>query len=70
MSTQRFLELFLGCNGAHGQSQVLNRHRHGKTQAKYEIIREPLTLDLIQDHFDGKRGVGSIPIDEQNKCRF
>ena len=68
--SQRFLDLFMGSQGAHGQTDVLDRQKNGKQQAKYEIVREPLTVDLIQDHLDGKIGVGSIPIDETNKCRF
>ena len=69
-SAQRFLDLFIGSQGAHGQTDVLGRQRNGKQQAKYEIVRAPLTIALVQDHLDGKLGVGSIPIDETNKCRF
>ena len=69
-TAKRFLALFEGYEGAHGQTYVLERRRHGKTQAKYEIVREPLTEELVQDHLDGKRGVGSIPINANNKCRF
>jgi|TARA_R110002020_G_scaffold524_1_gene2608 hypothetical protein len=67
---EKFLSLFSGCEGAHGQTNVLGRARHGKQQAKYEIVREPLTVELVQDHLDGKLGVGSIPIDETNNCLF
>jgi len=67
---QRFLDLFTGSQGAHGQTEVSGRQKNGKQQAKYEIVREPLTVDLIQDHLDGKIGVGSIPINETNKCLF
>jgi len=67
---QRFLDLFTGSKGAHGQTDVINRQRNGKQQAKYEIVRAPLTVGLVQEHLDGVLGVGSIPIDETNKCRF
>ena len=67
---QKFLDLFSGSQGAHGQTDVLGKQRNGKQQAKYEIVREPLSVELIQDHLDGKLGVGSIPIDETNKCLF
>ena len=67
---QRFLDLFTGSKGAHGQTDVINRQRNGKQQAKYEIVRAPLTVGLVQEHLDGKLGVGSIPIDETNKCLF
>jgi len=66
----RFLDLFTGSRSAHGQADVLGEQRGAKQQAKYEIIRQPLTVELVQDHLDGKLGVGSIPIDETNHCRF
>ena len=69
-SAQRFLDLFIGSQGAHGQTDVTGRQRNGKQQAKYEIVRRPLTVELVQDHLDGKIGVGSIPIDETNNCQF
>ncbi len=69
-SAQRFLDLFTGSQGAHGQTDVLGRQKNGKQQAKYNIVREPLTVELVQEHLDGSLGVGSIPIDETNKCQF
>ena len=69
-SAQRFLDLFTGSQGTHGQTDVLGRQKNGKQQAKYEIVREPLTVELVQEHLDGRLGVGSIPIDETNKCQF
>ena len=69
-AAERFLQLFEGYGKAHGQTAVLDRARHGKTQAKYQIVHEPLTVELVRDHLDGKLGVGSIPIDEQSKCSF
>jgi len=69
-ASERFLQLFEGYGKAHGQTAVLDRARHGKTQAKYQIVHEPLTVELVQSHLDGKLGVGSIPIDEQSKCSF
>ena len=65
-----FLQLFGGYGKAHGQTAVLDRAKHGKTQAKYRIVHEPLTVELVQNHLDGKLGVGSIPIDETSHCSF
>ena len=67
---ERFLGLFAGYNKAHGQTAVLDRSKHGKTQAHYQIVHEPLTVELVQNHLDGKLGVGSIPIDETSRCSF
>ena len=69
-STTHFLALFSGCENGHGQTKVLNSQRHGKQEAKYRTVREPLTEDLVQQHFDGKMGIASIPIDESSCCRF
>jgi hypothetical protein len=67
---QRFFDLFGGHTGAHGQTSVLDTKRRGKQEADYIIIREPLTVELVREHLDGKRGIGSIPIDEANMCSF
>lgn len=65
-----FLQLFEGYGKAHGQTAVLDRAKHGKKQANYQIVHEPLTVELVQNHLDGKLGVGSIPIDETSRCSF
>ena len=67
---QRFFDLFEGHTGAHGQTSILNTQRRGKQEADYIIIREPLTVELVREHLDGKRGVGTIPIDETNMCSY
>ena len=67
---ERFSSLFRGFGGAHGQTTVLETQREGKKKAKSFLVREPLTLDLVNQHLDGKRGVGSVPIDETNNCYF
>ena len=69
-AAERFLGLFEGYGRAHGQTTVLDRARHGKTPAKYQVVHEPLTVDLVQRHLEGHLGVGSIPIDETNQCSF
>ena len=70
MSVTKFYTIFSGCQSAHGQTKVLDSAKNGKMKAKSFIVREPLTTDLVQKHFDGKQGIGSIPIDESNHCVF
>jgi hypothetical protein len=67
---KRLLAAFAGSDVAHGTTQVGRITRNGKADAKSRIIREPLTLDLVQGHIDGTLGVGAIPINEHNKCQF
>ena len=44
--------------------------RNGKTEAKYQIVREPLTTESMKDHLSGRSGIGCIPIKSGNVCRF
>ena len=66
----RFWTAFEGSTKAHGQTTVGAKRRNGKTEAKSFIVKEPLTKELIEEHLQGKKGVGSIPITDQNKCKF
>jgi len=68
--SQKFFLYFSGCTTAHGQTTVLDSSRNGKMKAKSFIVREPLTLKLVEQHLKGERGIGSIPIDETNNCVF
>jgi len=70
MSVTKFFTIFSGCQSAHGQTKVLDSAKNGKMNAKSFIVREPLTEELVQKHFDGVQGIGSIPIDESNQCVF
>lgn len=67
---KRFLELFSGCQSAHGQTTVLDAQRNGKTKANSITVRTPLTIELIKEHLSGKKGIGAIPIREDNLCQF
>ena len=67
---EKFMDAFEGFSAAHGQTQISEERREGKQKAKSFIVRKPLTIELIQSHLEGKCGVGSIPINEDNKCRF
>ena len=67
---EELLEAFEGFRSAHGQTEVSAQRTAGKQKAKSYIVRNPLTLELVQKHIDGKQGIGAIPINEDNKCRF
>ena len=67
---EKFMAAFDGFSGAHGQTQISEERRAGKQKANSRIVRQPLTLDLVKSHLGGARGVGSIPIKENNKCLF
>ena len=68
---QKFFEYFSGSTLAHGRTVLPgNVQANGKQAANSKIIREPLTLEIIEKHLAGELGVGSIPIDETNQCVF
>ena len=67
---RRLLAVFEGSSDGHGETTVGRVMRNGKTDAKSRVVREPLTEALVQAHLDGKQGVGSIPINRDNNCRF
>ena len=67
---EELLEAFIGFSTAHGQTEVSQERTAGKQKAKSFIVRNPLTLELIQGHIQGRKGVGAIPINEENKCKF
>ena len=67
---ERFMAVFEGSSLAHGQTTIGNTRRNGKTEAKSSVVREPLTLEKITEHLEGKAGIGSIPINSDNNCKF
>ena len=67
---EELLKAFEGFRTAHGQTEVSTQRMAGKQKAKSYIVRNPLTLELVQRHIEGKQGVGAIPINEDNKCKF
>jgi hypothetical protein len=69
-NAKRMLAVFEGSSDGHGKTTVGRVTRTGKTEANSRVVRDPLTEALVQAHLDGKQGIGSIPINKENKCRF
>jgi hypothetical protein len=66
----RMLAAFEGSKAAHGTTKVGRTGRTGKAEADSRIVREPLTLAKIEAHLSGGLGVGAIPINADNKCKW
>lgn len=69
-NVKRFMAAFRGSDVAHGQTQIGSTRRNGKTEAKSFVVREPLTEDKVAKHLAGEMGVGAIPINNDNNCKF
>ena len=71
---QRFFELFDGLKCAHGiYGQIAEEpsREDGKRLGKIrKTVFEPVTVELFQQHLDGKDGLGIIPIREDSSACF
>jgi hypothetical protein len=69
MSVQQFSSIFDGLKLAYGTYKIEKQQANGKNTGRAAIIREPRTTALWEGHLSGKgRGIGIIPINEDNKC--
>lgn len=69
-NAKRLLAAFEGSSAAHGRTVVGRVGRNGKTEADSRVVHQTLDEEKIQAHLDGKTGVGSIPINSDNVCKF
>ena len=69
MSVQKFSSIFDGLKLAYGTYKIEKQQANGKNTGRAAIVREPRTTALWDGHLSGKgRGIGIIPINEDNKC--
>jgi hypothetical protein len=67
---KRMLAAFEGSKVAHGTTTVGRMGRNGKADADSRIVREPLTVEKMKSHIEGGQGIGAIPINADNKCKW
>ena len=70
MSVQKFKEIFDGLQEAYGTFKIEKTAQNGKAQGKAGVVREPRTTMLWENHLRGKSGIGIIPINENNQCKW
>ncbi len=67
---RRLLAAFEGSDAAYGTTSVGRRGRNGKTEADSRVVHGTLDEEKVQEHIQGQQGVGSIPINSSNNCKF
>jgi len=67
---KRLLAAFEGSRAAYGTTVVGRVGRNGKTESNSRVVHGQLDEEKIQAHIDGELGVGSIPINSENVCKF
>ena len=71
MSVEKFASIFDGLEEAYGTFKIEKQQSNGKSTGKAALVREPRTTALWQGHLSGKgSGVGIIPINAENKCKW
>ena len=64
-----FFRVFPGLNRAYGQFFITER-KGPKLDGYGKTVRESYEAKLWKEHLDGKTGLGVIPIDENNQCKW
>ena len=70
-TAQKLFDIFHGSARAHGSFVVENGSLGQKTQGTAKTIKTVgASLQHWKDHLDGKKGLGIIPIDEENSVKW
>ena len=70
MLSEKFKSVFDGLQAAYGTFEIQKQAASGKNTGRAAIVKTPRTMDHWQDHLDGKKSLGIIPINEDNECRW
>lgn len=70
MLAQRFMALFAGHSGAYGTYDIDGKNTGLKVQGTAVTKRAPVTEALWDGHLTGSKGIGIVPIREDNTCFF
>jgi len=65
-----FMSIFDGLQEAYGTFRIEKKGSNGKAVGKAGVVREPRTKLLWTNHLAGKNGIGIIPINEDNNCKW
>jgi len=69
---ERFAALYAGLNRAYGRYDT-NQHPNpetGKLEGKALTVKKPVTLELYENHLNGKSSIGIIPIDDDGMTQY
>ncbi len=69
-TAERFKRLFAGLDRVHGTYRVTSSREDGKQTGKAVTKTSPVTVELWQNHLDGKQGIGIVPVRDDAMCVF
>lgn len=71
LQIQEYMNVFSGSQHNFGEAIYESKDDSGKVSAKCQTITNKLiTIKEYKDHLEGEKGLGIIPIKENNKCSF
>ena len=71
MKAEKFKNIFTGLDRAHGEYRYSETKLNGKRDGKMFTKHEPPTLQMYQDHLDGKMpALGIVPIRDDATCTW
>lgn len=70
MLAKRFMDLFAGHASAYGTYDIDSKNTGLKVQGTAVTKRAPVTEALWEGHLNGTKGIGIVPIREDNSCFF
>ena len=65
-----FMSLFSGNTHNYGQHEYNFTESKKESGKSYTVPNKLLTEKQYKDHLEGKKGLGVIPINKENKCKF
>ena len=65
-----FRSIFTGNMESYGVHTYSNKIEKGKEKGSNTTKKENVTEKIFKDHLEGKKGLGIIPIQKNNTCRF
>jgi hypothetical protein len=68
-----FAQLFAGRDDVHGEytlSPSASPSDKGKLLGRGRTLREPVTLEVWEDHLSGRRGLGIVPVMHDSTCNW
>ena len=71
LQAQEFMTFFSGSQHNYGEHIYGEVNSEGKrTGSSKTITNNLITIENYKDHLNGKKGLGIIPLNEVNKCKF
>ena len=70
---EKLRQIFLGLERAYGVYEITgskNTAKGVKKDGRGRTVQEPMTVDLWQQHLEGNKSIGVIPLRDDENCKW